>query len=217
MTAYRNQADYWHRGTRLTTGLPNPIVLGRKFCARCGHWRHVCDFAPRSRNTGSGLDSYCRACNRMMNREAYARQTPEQRERQREYWRIWREAKARAAGVPRSKGKRHTVIDRPEYRFLPAAPLVERIQYDLAHPEPGTMTGDPGFGIEGLAARAGVPARSIDRLLRGESKHVRLDLADKLCFGLGVPLYLVFGEEPLISFYPTQMIDARRQSRQDAA
>jgi hypothetical protein len=43
-----------------------------------------------------------------------------------------------------------------------------------------------------LAQRAGVPDRSIRRIVSGESAHVRLDLADKLAMAMDQPLGLMY-------------------------
>jgi hypothetical protein len=189
-------SDYWHRGSTVHRGMRNPIVLGRKFCAGCGHWRHVCDFRPRPRNTGSGLASRCRACERISNRQIYARRSSEVRARYNEYHRIWSEVQRRQTGIPPRSSGRRSVVDRAEYRFLPAGLLVAEVHRYLAHPPPGMGIADLGYGLEGLGRRAGVPARSITRLLRGESRHVRIDLADKLCVALGLTLALVYGDTP---------------------
>jgi hypothetical protein len=43
-----------------------------------------------------------------------------------------------------------------------------------------------------LGQRAGVPERSIRRIVSGESRHVRLDMADKLAMALDQPLSLLY-------------------------
>jgi ribosome-binding protein aMBF1 (putative translation factor) len=180
VSRYHDQRDYGHRATRVGTGVPNPIVLGRKFCSRCGHWRHACDFAPRWRNTGSGLSSQCRACTRIMNRESYARRTPEQRDRANEYHRIWSEVQRRRAGKPARTANRPSVVDRPERILLDPAPLIAALRrYEYSQVE--------------LAARAGIRPRAIYRITHGESKHVRVDVADKLAVALGLPLEVIYG------------------------
>jgi hypothetical protein len=163
--------------------LRNPIVLGRKFCAGCGRWRHVVDFAlhkgrPRPR---------CCACQRAYQRAWHANATPEQRDRQREYSRIWQEAKRREAGIaPRNFHHRRSVIDKVEFVGLPPEPLLAAID---------------GVGLPDivLCAAAGVPPRSVYRLRVGESRHVRLDVADKLAHAIGVPLWFIYGDTPVES------------------
>ena len=163
--------------------LPNDdlIVLGRKFCAGCGHWRHVCDFGYLNKR---GLRARCRVC---WNREAQQRRraaTPEQRERWREYWRFHQEAQRRRNGIPeRNFHNRRSVIDRIERILLPTAPLVKLLE---------PYRDDELLGE--LSRRAGVPERSITRLLSGESAQVRIDLADKIAVALGMPSALIYGD-----------------------
>jgi hypothetical protein len=191
---------YWELtrrgGRRNRPGPRSPLVLGRKFCAGCGHWRHACDFAlHRGR-----LRPRCHACTRIYQRRWRYNATPEQRERIREYDRIWQNTKRREAGIPpRNYHHRASVIDRPEHVFLPTAPLVTEIERYLIESEAaGEHSGDLGFGITGLAMRAGMQERSVRRLLIGESLHVRLDLADRLALALGLHLALIYGDTPLI-------------------
>ncbi len=159
------------------------VELGRKFCAGCGRWRHACDFAahrgrPRSR---------CRACQRAYQRAWRAQMTPEQRDRNREYFRIWEEAKRRERGIaPRRFHRRRNVTDRIEFVGLPPEPLVDTIARR-------------GLTDVELAAEAQVTPRSIYRLRTGQSRHVRIDLADKLAVALGVPLAVLYGDQPAIN------------------
>ena len=73
---------------------------------------------------------------------------------------------------------RHTVIDKKERLFLPLPPLQEAL----------STVND----WEALAREAGVPARTVHRLRVGESKHVRIDVADKLALALGWPLEVIY-------------------------
>jgi hypothetical protein len=173
------------RRTTISRGVPNRIVLGRKFCARCGHWRHACDFRPEPANA-SGLRSYCAACDRIRRREAWASATPEQRQLVTEYRRIWAEVNRRKQGVPvRNFQNRRTVVDRTEYVFLPRDPLVALIE-------------SANVEIETLARSASVPQKTIARWRTGESGTVRLDCADRVALALGVPLWALYGDTPLI-------------------
>jgi hypothetical protein len=43
-----------------------------------------------------------------------------------------------------------------------------------------------------LAREAGIPERSIRRIMSGESAHVRLDMADKLACAMNQPLGLLY-------------------------
>jgi hypothetical protein len=181
MGDYYRTAKYWSQGTTTKRGVPNPIVLGRKFCARCKHWRHVCDFYPNPDNKGSGLHSYCTACDRTRRREEYRRHTDEQLALRREYFRIRAEVLRRQDGVvPREFKHRHSVVDNPERILLDPVPLLVEI---------GKLC-DGDF--RWLADVSGVPERSIHRLRTGESQHVRVDLADKLAVGLGLTLEMIY-------------------------
>lgn len=185
MSLYRHQSVYWHRGTTVGRAMPNPVVLGRKFCARCGRWRHACDFSPDAKNARSGLSSYCQACVRMQHRERRARRTHEQIERDREYQRFWHEVKRRRAGVEARRSRRSTVVDEPEWVYLPVDPLRE-VLADVADDEWTT-----------LARKAGVETRTIQRL-RFKHAHVRLDVADRLIVARGLTLEMVYRDVPLI-------------------
>lgn len=177
---------YWELnrrgGRRNQTGPRSRVVLGRKHCAGCGHWRHVCDFAqhrgrPRAR---------CRVCQAAYQRQWHANATPEQRERQREYFRFWMEAKRRQQGIqPRNFRHRRSVVDKVEFVGLPTGPLVSAIER-------------VGLADIELGAVAGVPPRSVFRLRQGQ-ELVRLDLADRLAQGLGIPLAIIYGDQPAIS------------------
>jgi hypothetical protein len=164
---------------------PIEIVLGRRFCIGCGRWRHLCDFGHMQREgRGSAMRSRCRACSRIQARRYRERRTARQRELQREYQRIWQEVQRRRRGIaPRRYENRRTVIDRPEYVFLP----VEPIRALLAE----------RFGEwRTIAAATGLTERALHRLLH-EHRHVRLDVADRIAGALGEPLGLLYlGIEP---------------------
>jgi hypothetical protein len=116
-------------------------------------------------------------------RELYAKRRldPAWLKQHREYDRIYREAKRRAAGVPVREFKhRRSVIDRIERVFLPVEPL-ER----LLDAWPGTETE--------LCLAAGVSPRLLYRM-RHESRVVRSDAADRLTMALGVPFVVVYGD-----------------------
>lgn len=161
---------------------PNPIVCGHRFCAICGRWRHVCDFSPNDRNTRSGLNSYCRACVCIKHRERRARRTEEQLKLDREYQRIWCEAKRREAGIQPRVLKRPTVIDQVERILLPREPLL----YALA----GYL--EDGNTILDLERESGIPGKTIRRLITGESERARIDVADKLAMAFGLHLSLLY-------------------------
>ena len=105
-------------------------------------------------------------------------------ERRREYWRFHAEAVRRRAGVPeRVFHNRRTVIDRIERIMLPTEPLLGL----LAQYRDDEL-------IAELARKSGVSERAILRLRTGESRRVRIDLADKLAVAIGIPSAIIFGE-----------------------
>jgi hypothetical protein len=101
---------YWELHVRGGTAPRSPVVLGRKHCAGCGRWRHVCDFGViRGR-----FRARCRACHRA-------------------YMRLW---------------------------------TANRV---------------------------------------GESRHVRLDIADRLALAVGTHLWDLYGDAPLIHIHDAEM------------
>ena len=164
---------------RLRQGNPNPVVAGHKFCSDCGRWRLVCDFHSDRANS-TGLRSNCHPCERIRHRRRQASMTAAQREQQREYQRIWTEVQRRRAGIaPREFKHRRSVVDHIERVMLPREPLVA-----VLRPLNGQR--------KQLARRAGVTERTVTRLMTGESKRVRLDVADKLAVALGIPLATIY-------------------------
>jgi hypothetical protein len=176
---------------------PDPVVCGRKFCTGCGRWRLLIDFGPLY--TRDAIRACCAACRRTEVRRALAERTLEQRELRREYDRIWHEARRRMAGVPERVYNRRTVIDRVERVFLDSAPLLREVErfYDRQRALDGND--NPGNGYlhyswEDLAGAADVTARTLHRLRTGESRHVRLDVADRIAVAIGTPLALIYPE-----------------------
>jgi predicted Fe-S protein YdhL (DUF1289 family) len=164
-------------------GAHNPageVVLGRKFCTGCGRWRHVVDFDPYTRN-GRPM-ARCQACQNAAKRWHWHNMPPEQRTAVYEYVRIYRNAKLREAGGKPRERRSPSVVDRPEYVFLSLPPLVGELE---------RLNGDLGM----IAKRAGVPERTILRLRTGESRRVRIDVADKLAVAMGIPLELLYRGE----------------------
>jgi Helix-turn-helix len=175
---------YWEL-RRLGVGrTKNPTVCGRKLCPRCGRWRHLVDFPARpSRDRPEWRPaSYCRVCERASARERYARWTPEQRELWREYRRIWSEAKAREAGRQTYQRRRSTAVDRIERVFLPREPIAREL---------ALLNGE----LATLSKRSGVSERTIGRIIAGESRHVRIDVADKLAVAIGKSAAQLWGED----------------------
>ena len=121
-------------------------------------------------------------------RELYHRKKldPEWMERRREYDRIYREVKRRAAGA-KERPHRRSVVDRPEMLFFEREPLVHQLRRVIDQ-----------LGQQTFAKTAGVQPRALYRLLSGESARVRIDLADKLALAMGSSLAVIYGDaEPL--------------------
>ena len=110
----------------------------------------------------------------------------ERRSLQREYDRIYKEAKRRERGVLERKCNRRSVVDKPEQVFLPGAPLLAEL--DRCNGE-----------LSMIAMRAGVSERQILRYRIGESAYVRLDVADRLAVAMGIPLELIYAGHELIA------------------
>jgi hypothetical protein len=105
-------------------------------------------------------------------------------ERRREYERIYAEVHRRARGVPvRPRGPRA----RPSYVDL----HIERVLLD-AGPLVRELRALPEGGRARAALAAGVPMRTLFRWLHGEATYVRIDVADRMAFALGLPLSLIY-------------------------
>jgi hypothetical protein len=165
------------------------VVLGRKFCSSCGRWRPAPDFALVAR-TGK-LTAWCMGCQRQSNREAFARKTPLQRERRREYERIWTEAQRRKKGIP-PRPFSHPPARPIERVLLPREPLVEVMEWYVLTQR---ANGHPDFGWKTFAQMTGGNARSLLRLRTGQSRHVRIDLADKIAYAMGMSLSMIYPPE----------------------
>jgi hypothetical protein len=142
--------------------------------------------------------SYCYGCARAVARERWQRikADPERHRDLAEYRRFYYDAVDRdrrgVKGPDRRANRRHSVIDHPERILLDPAPL-------LAELERFTTEADEHFTANGhrtiwtlLAKQSGVSQRALYRLRYGESKHVRIDIADKLCVAIGVPLSVLY-------------------------
>jgi hypothetical protein len=169
------------RGQINVQGRTPTVVCGRKFCPDCGRWRHLVDFPHRKDRPYS----YCSVCAYRRIRALRTRD-PDALERKREAGRFYYDRIARQRGItPRKWGRRsRRLVDiRTEFVWLRPGPLVTELRRQ-------------GVSIRTLSRRSGVPERSIDRLFRGESQHVRVDLADKLAVAVGIPLALLYGSDP---------------------
>lgn len=167
-------------------GVVNQPVLGRKFCPHCGRWRPVSDFSVKRRAV-SGLSPTCLTCDRVEMRERRRHRTPAQRAGVREYQRMYAEAKRREAGLPirvRKGRARPRAVDRIERVLLDSAPLVIELRRR---------------DQTALARRSGVSEKAIYRLLVGESRRVRIDVADKLAVGMGLTLSLIYTDERAVA------------------
>jgi len=156
-------------------GVPNPIVLGRKFCGRCSRWRHVCFFT-RNRHRKDGLSSYCEGCEALMRAERWAKISAAALEDKRERDRFWRERQRRRLGIPPATRRR--IVLRPERVFLPREPIVRELVKIESRRE--------------FAKISGISERTMYRIIVGESEHIRLDLADRIATALGTPLGLLY-------------------------
>jgi hypothetical protein len=165
----------------------NPIVCGRKFCAQCGRWRIISDFTREANRHKDTLRSWCVTCTNRKKAETREKikLDPIRLEHHREYQRIWAEVQRRRAGIPpKCFSNKITVIDRIEHLYLPPDPLVKEIVRFNNYRE--------------LSKKSGVPERSIRRLVDGESRRVRLDLADKIAHALDIPLELLYRDQEFV-------------------
>ena len=156
-------------------GPRSPIECGRKHCAGCGRWRHVCDFALHH----GVLRARCRTCQRIYQRNWHANATPEQRARIREYLRIWDDAKRRERGARKNNRRRPSVIDQVEGVYLEPTLLVAKLNRHAGE-------------LDRIAALAGISERQLRRYRNGESARIRIDIADRIAVALGLPLALLY-------------------------
>lgn len=170
----------------------NPVVLGRKFCSGCGRWRQVNDFPRLTRAVGWGLRARCWVCFRAYQRALHRNMTPEQLDLKREYGRIWLEGERRRNGVP-LRANRKTVVDHAERIFLDRKPLVEAMdRYATQELASGRVRGGQSDLWTALALEAGLEPRALYRVRTGESRRVRLDVADKIAVALDIPLAVLY-------------------------
>lgn len=164
-------------------GAPNPPVLGRKHCGGCGQWRPLADYRPSHDLT------YCEHCIRSRSAQRWQARTPQQQDDRREYERFYRDQQRRQANIPvrTFKRPRRSVVDRTERILLPREPLLEAIEhYARAH------TRSAEFSWEQFAAQVDCSQRAIYRIRTGESRRVRIDVADRIACGIGIPLSLIY-------------------------
>lgn len=155
----------------------NPVVLGRKYCPTCGRWRQVNDFA--ATKGGAGVVSKCRVCQYRYNKMMHARRSEEQIELRREYHRIWQEGRRRRLGIPRRALSREAPRSK-NARRLPVGPIASILrEADLA----------------AIANLSGVPDRTLRRIVTGEFSKLNLDLVDRLCMAVDIPLPILYPED----------------------
>jgi hypothetical protein len=181
----------------LGKGVPNPVVCGRKFCSKCGRWRPVSDFRPwpwhkprvgsgiGRKPSASGLSAACVNCGNRARREQRQAWTPERVALEAEYHRFYSDARRRRAGARRYQRRRASVVDRIEKVGLPVEPIAR----ELARLDDGDFAT--------LAARADVSERALYRYRYGESRHVRIDIADRVALALGLSLFELYGDAPV--------------------
>jgi hypothetical protein len=181
--------------TGFIVGGTEPTECGRRFCIGCGRWRPLVDFEWVERRGWRGWRARCCACRRIEERARYANRSLQERERRREYERIYLEVQRRQQGIPPRTYHNHTtVVDHIERVFLAREPLATCLRTYLAATFPGKSV--EGGGLRGLASRyPGLHERTMDRILTGESKHVRLDVADRIAVAIGVPLAVMYPED----------------------
>lgn len=140
---------------------------GRKHCAQCGAYRHVCYFGrhhAKDKRERGVLSPYCHTCRRRFFREYRTR--PQARE----YSRIRAEALRRRAGVDVVIGNRRTPQGHDERVLLPAAPFAEWLR------EHGPMT--KGERVRWCLQRS-VDESGIRRIIEGEKLRVHIDTVDR--------------------------------------
>jgi hypothetical protein len=136
---------------------------------------------------------YCAACERAVRREFYRRMTPKQRKRKREVVReanaFYRERKRREEGREPAWKRHAAKVDRTERVFLPREPLLAEMDRYVREQR---GNGRPDFSWGDMAMQAGVAERQLHRLRVGESRRVRIDVADRIAIAVGVPLSLIY-------------------------
>ena len=176
------RAPYWELHTRLGAA---EVVAGRKFCSTCGRWRQLCDYPHERRGAVVKPLARCEGCSRATRRYYDSHMTPAQVANRREAQRFYKEGERRAAGVPVAWWRK-SVVDRPERVYLPNEPLGSMLD---------SLTDET---LQDIVRRTGIGDRQLRRIITGESRHVRLDLADKLALALGTHLYDLYGDTPTL-------------------
>lgn len=173
---------------------PNPVRCGRKHCTRCGRWRLVVDY-PLLRWAGRRQPGpRCRVCVRRVKREGEARRRrdPHWLELHREYDRIWKEGRRRAAGVPARPLSRPVPPSPKGSCELAAEPLrVSLLAWLTTQRADGDPNEEGAYAL--LELRSGVSPRTIGRIVTGAQGRVGVDTADALAIGIGRHLELIYG------------------------
>jgi hypothetical protein len=121
----------------------------------------------------------CYRCSRVGRAYYYRHQTPEQRANLNERLRFYKHGQRRAAGVPELGYIRRSVVDRAEYVFVPKAALVAELERRFGQ-------------WDELARKAGIPARTIFRIVHEDGRFVRVDIADRLAVAMGMTFTLIY-------------------------
>lgn len=170
-------ADRRHRlgNTDQTRGA---VVCGRKFCSKCGRWKLAVFFTYENRAGKPFPASWCEACRHEGLRRSYEslRRDKERWARRLELNRFALYKSRRAKGVPERLWTEHAkrLPRKPgKSEALPATPLLSWLDEYL------TRTDQPEHPF---LENAGVPARRINGLRRGEAENVSLSIVDRLLF-----------------------------------
>lgn len=174
--------------SKFTGAGSNPVVCGRKFCSICGRWRPAVDFSCYRRDPLK-LASRCRTCARA---DGLAmRRDPQRGELRREYDRIWKEGRRRAAGVPeRQYGPLARVHQLPNEKHqgnaVPREPLAIEIRR--------WQSRDFDRTLQNLADISGVWEKRIREVVNERDGNVSVPIADTLCVAMGLHLSEVYPE-----------------------
>ena len=100
----------------------NNVVLGRKFCNRCGKWRHICDFPSKQKQGKDSEKTYiqnvCYACKRTAQRVKYQSDSNEsdRRKLQAKKWRANNKDRIKRRRADPEYHARHLARRRAKYR-----------------------------------------------------------------------------------------------------
>lgn len=161
--------------TRNSKGqLQSTTVCGRRFCPKCGKWRHLLYFRPRRRNGKEYPNSPCDGCHNRLQKKDRKTMMGNRRARRQEYERIHKEALRRRKGVPPRPLLIRECAPSGEFKDVSVAlPWIEKY-----------LAGRSDLWFEGTT---GVSARSLYRWRTGDAKTVRAGVLDQVLTRLGHP------------------------------